>query len=207
MTWKRQSLVKNTACSISDTTLRPTALVTKRKGSFAQPLGIFPFNTTLKSSNEKIKTKSYKQIMNVRLHQAWTFSKRILGAVRNGSERLWIPTKFVIWQSTHDPVELLLNEPDASKRRKRTRLWRESKISELTTAAYTVRYTAQQQFHLSMSIFDDTAVGAYGQCGSWSIFLDLYPQRPMDHSRRLVQQSSHGARLYHYVHTAEHSSA
>lgn len=145
--------------------------------------------------------------MDIRFRKAWASSKKLFEAARNASEHLWIPTKFVIWQSTHDPVELLLNEPDASERRERTRLWRESKISELTTAAYTVSYTIQQQFHLSIKRFDDTAVGAYEQRGGWGILLDIYPQRPMDHSRRLVQQPSYGAHLHHYVHTAEYPSA
>ena len=79
--------------------------------------------------------------MSIRFRKAWTSSKKLFEAATNASEHLWIPTKFVIWQSTHDPVALLLNEPDALKRRERTRLWRESKISELTTAAYTVSCT------------------------------------------------------------------
>lgn len=145
--------------------------------------------------------------MSIRFRKAWTSSKKLFEAARNASKHFWIPTKFVIWQSTHDPVELLLNEPDASERRERTRLWRESKISELTTAAYTVSCTTQQHFHPSTKIFDDTAVGAYEQCGGWGIFLDIYPQCPMDHSRRLVQQPSYGAHFHHYVHTAEHPSA
>ena len=145
--------------------------------------------------------------MRARFRKAWASSKKLFEAATNASEHLWIPTKFVIWQSTHDPVELLLNEPDASERRERTRLWRESKISELTTAAYTVSRTTQQHLHLSIKIFDDTVVGAYEQCGGRGIFLDVYPQYPMDHSRSLVQQFNYGAHLHHYVHTAEHSFA
>lgn len=99
--------------------------------------------------------------MSPRFRRAWASSKNLIKAARNASVDLWIPTKFVIWQSTYDPVELLLNEPDASERRERTRLWRDSKISELTTAAYTVSYTPQQHFHIPIKRFDDAAVGAY----------------------------------------------
>ena len=120
---------------------------------------------------------------------------------------LWNPTKFVIWQSTNGPVESLLNEPDTSERMERTKLWRESKISELTTAAYTVNNTTPQRSHLSIKTFDDTAVGAYEQCGGWGISLDIYAQCPMNHPCRLVQQPTYGARLHHYVHPAEHPSA
>ena len=77
--------------------------------------------------------------MDIRIRKAWTSSKRLFEAIGNASEHLWIPTKFVVWQSTHDPIDLLLNEPDALQQRERTRLWRESKIAELTAAAYTVR--------------------------------------------------------------------
>lgn len=145
--------------------------------------------------------------MSIRFRKAWTSLKKLFEAAKNASEHLWIPTKFVIWQSTHDPIESLLNEPDASERRERTRLWRESKISELTTAAYTVSNTTPQRFHLLIKTFDDTAVGAYEQCGGWGIFLDIYTQGPMDHPRRLVQQPRYGAHLHHYVHPAEHPSA
>lgn len=145
--------------------------------------------------------------MGTRFRRAWASSKKLFEAARNASVDLWIPTKFVIWQSTYDPVELLLNEPDASERMERTRLWRDSKISELTTAAYTVSYTPKQHFHPPIKKFDDATVGAYEQCGGWGIFLDIYPQYPMDYSRRLVQQPRYGAHLHHYVHTAEHPSA
>ena len=144
--------------------------------------------------------------MRVQFRKAGTSSKQLFEAARNASEHLWIPTKFVIWQSTHDPIELLLNEPDVLERRERTRLWRESKISELTTAAYTVSCIAQQHFHLSVKIYNDPAVGAYEQCSGWGILLDVYPQCPMDHSRPLVQQLSHGAHLHHHVDTAVYSS-
>lgn len=103
-------------------------------------------------------------MVNIRLRKAWTFLKRLFEAASSAPEHLWIPTKFVIWQSTHDPVELLLNEPDASERRERIRLWRESKISELTTAAYTVSCITHLHFHLSIKIFNDPTVGAYEQC-------------------------------------------
>lgn len=79
--------------------------------------------------------------MSMRFRKAWTSLKKLFEAAKIVSEHLWIPTKFVIWQFTNDPVESLLNEPDDSERRERTRLWRESKISELTTAAYTVSNT------------------------------------------------------------------
>ena len=100
----------------------------------------------MKFSIDKFKIKGASQITKVQFGKAWNTSKKLLKAVGNSSDHLWIPTKFVIWQSTHDPVELLLNEPDASERRERTRLWRESKILELTTAAYTVSHTTQQHF-------------------------------------------------------------
>lgn len=84
--------------------------------------------------------------MTIRIRKACTSSKKLLEAAGNASEHfLWVPTKFVIWQSTYGPIELLLNEPDTSERRERTRLWRESKISELTTVAYTVSCTTTQQ--------------------------------------------------------------
>ena len=98
--------------------------------------------------------------------KAWTFLKRPFEAASSALEHLRVlcPSKFIIWQSNHDPVELLLNEPDASERRERIRLWRESKILELTTVAYTVSCTAQQHFRLSIKVFNDPTVGSYEQC-------------------------------------------
>lgn len=145
--------------------------------------------------------------MNIRSCKAWSFSKNLFEAARNASEQLWIPTKFVIWHSTHDPIELLLNEPEPLERRERTRLWRESKVSELTTAAYTVSCTTHQHFHLPIKTSNDPAVGAYGQCSGWGILLDIYPSSSMDDLRPLVQQPSHGAHLHHNGYTAEHPPA
>lgn len=93
--------------------------------------------------------------------RAWISFKTFLESARKVPKQFWIPTKFVIWQSTNDSIELLLNEPDASERRERTRLWRESKILELTTAAYTVSCTEQQHFFLSIRMLIDSVVGAY----------------------------------------------
>ena len=145
--------------------------------------------------------------MSDRFRKAWDSSKKFLEAAQNASEHIWIPTKFVIWQSTRDPLGLLLNEPDALERRERTKLWREAKISELTTAAYTVSRPLPQHLYLSTETLSHAIVGAYKQCSGWSIFLDICSQYPMDHSRRLVQQPSYGAHLHYYGNTAEHPSA
>lgn len=112
--------------------------------------------------------------MNVQIRKVWGSSKNLFGVIGGIPGYLWTPTKFVIWRSTHDPVELLLNEPDVSERRERTRLWRESKISELTTAAYTVSRAIPPHLRFPIKVIDNSAVGAHEQRGSWGFLLDRY---------------------------------
>ena len=46
--------------------------------------------------------------------------------------------KFATWQSTYPQIKILLNEPDSAERDRLTRLWRDSKISELEMVGLTV---------------------------------------------------------------------
>ncbi|KAE9366260.1 hypothetical protein N431DRAFT_472808 [Stipitochalara longipes BDJ] len=75
--------------------------------------------------------------MECTLRKIYPITSSLSGWLQKATKTFFKSIQFVVWKSTHDPIENLLNEQDPVKQDNLTTVWRDCKVSELATVGYT----------------------------------------------------------------------